>query len=313
MYRLSIVLLLFLSTLLLSRCQKEKKAPHENHEGLALLKQKCYSCHNPTASMDARLAPPMAAIKKHYIKGGTSKGEFTEAFVRFVQNPSEETSKMPGAVERFGVMPKMNYSKEELSLMADYIYDTEIETPAWFEKHYEEEHVKKKNNAGDPSSSFLEDSRQKALKTKSVLGKNLMRALNEGGPAHALSFCTTRAIPLTDSMSQVQQWNIQRVSDRPRNHQNKATGAALEYIQLAKSELEKGNKLTGSVDTINGTPTAFIPIMTNEMCMNCHAAREELAPELIAALDEHYPTDKAVGYLPNQLRGVWVVSPIHKE
>ena len=33
-------------------------------------------------------------------------------------------------------MPKAEYSDEDITQIADYIYDNDIESPEWFEEHY---------------------------------------------------------------------------------------------------------------------------------------------------------------------------------
>ena len=38
-----------------------------DHPGKKIMENKCYVCHNPTASHEDRIGPPMIAIKKHYI------------------------------------------------------------------------------------------------------------------------------------------------------------------------------------------------------------------------------------------------------
>ncbi|MDX1903991.1 MAG: hypothetical protein SFU27_07520 [Thermonemataceae bacterium] len=115
------------------------------NEGKELLEKNCYTCHSPKTPMDSRIAPPMVAVKKHYINSKTTKEVFVKEFVNFASNPSKEKSKMPGAVQKFGLMPKMVFAVEDLKKIAVYIYDNDIESPEWFEKHYQEEHKKHKN------------------------------------------------------------------------------------------------------------------------------------------------------------------------
>lgn len=300
---------IFLITLalafILSQCTTTNSNNKGKPEGLSLLEKKCYSCHNPTSPEHARLAPPMIAVKKHYLNGeNKSKEAFTTAFTRFLQDPSIEKSKMPNAVKRFGLMPKMNFNPDDLEIIAHYLYNHDIESPEWFEAHYREEQEKyRKNHA----PNFLELGQQQALKTKSVLGKNLMTALNQGGASHALAFCNSRAIHLTDSMSQVLGYKIKRVSDKPRNPINQASKRELVYIMKTKKAIELGESAKPSLDSFDNRVLAYYPILTNQMCMNCHAERIEMAPDLVALLDEKYPTDRAVGYAPNELRGIWVV------
>ncbi len=110
-----------------------------NDEGYELLKSKCYACHSvSTKSHDDIIAPPMIAVKRHYINNYDNKKDFVNAIVNWALDPKEENAVMFGAVRRFKVMPKMGFKKEELTKIASYIYDNEIETPAWFGGHMKE-------------------------------------------------------------------------------------------------------------------------------------------------------------------------------
>ncbi|ARV10014.1 hypothetical protein BTO05_10345 [Winogradskyella sp. PC-19] len=116
--------------------QEVSYSTQKSHPGKTLLENKCYVCHSPTATHDNRLAPPMIAVKKHYINDKTTKLDFTNAMRAWIKNPNEVDAKMFGAVRRFGVMPKAEYSDEDITQIADYIYDNDIESPEWFEEHY---------------------------------------------------------------------------------------------------------------------------------------------------------------------------------
>ncbi|TCK65126.1 cytochrome c [Winogradskyella wandonensis] len=127
----------------LSDVSYAKKA---EHPGKVLMEKNCNVCHSPSASHDSRLAPPMIAVKKHYINSETSKQEFIEATKAWVKNPNKQDAKMFGAVRRFGVMPKADYSEETIEQIADYIYDNDIEQPEWFQEHFESRKGKGKMN-----------------------------------------------------------------------------------------------------------------------------------------------------------------------
>jgi mono/diheme cytochrome c family protein len=299
----TVAVFILLAFTLLVQCTSADKNT-DKAEGLALMEQKCYSCHHPTASESARLAPPMLAVKKHYLEQHPSREAFTSAFVSFSQQPEESKSLMPHAVARFGLMPAMNFSEDELTAMADYLYKHDIEGPDWLEDHFKGNHGK---NQGSVGLTPLEKGQELALQTKSVLGKNLMGAIQKGGPTHALEFCNTRAIHLTDSMSQELGYKIKRVSDQPRNPDNRANEAEMAYISRSKELLQKGEKLKGMIDSTRQPIVAYYPIMTNDLCMNCHAPRDEMKAELLAALDNKYPEDEATGYATGELRGIWVV------
>lgn len=120
-----------------------KPQTEEDHPGKKLMETNCYVCHSPIASHDERLAPPMVAIKKHYIDSDTSKKEFIVSIQAWIKNPNKEDAKMFGAVKRFEVMPKQSFPEETIKLIADYMYDNEIEQPKWFKEHFNK---RKKSN-----------------------------------------------------------------------------------------------------------------------------------------------------------------------
>jgi mono/diheme cytochrome c family protein len=119
--------------------KKEHSELSNAHPGKELMETNCNVCHSPTVSHDNRLGPPMIAVKKHYIDADTSKEVFIDAIQRWLKNPNEEDAKMFGAVKRFGVMPKQNFSEETIALIAEYLYDYDIEQPEWFEGHHKNE------------------------------------------------------------------------------------------------------------------------------------------------------------------------------
>lgn len=104
-------------------------------KGKELLEKYCYSCHQLNASMGDRMAPPMFMVKNHYLDLGDTKEEFTNAILAWVEDPSEERSKMPGALRKFGVMPYQAFPKDTIIQIAHYLYDTEIEKPRGFKSH----------------------------------------------------------------------------------------------------------------------------------------------------------------------------------
>lgn len=114
---------------------------NQESEGYTLMKNNCYACHNPNAeSHDNIIAPPFAAVKRRYGMQYSSKEEFTNAVVNWVQNPSEKDALMRGAVTQFKVMLKMDLDTETLQKIGDYMYENTLEQPKWFEAHSKEMH-----------------------------------------------------------------------------------------------------------------------------------------------------------------------------
>ncbi len=310
LFSLSLVLLFFFS------CKNEgKENPYTNDSaaptdeqlaaGFHLMESNCFSCHSPNASAENKTGPTMAAIKESYLKGKPTLNEFTASFATFLNDPGETNSKMPEAIKQYNVMPKMSLSDEQITQIAAYIYTSEIEKPDWFATTYPGE---KEKYAASKTLTPIEAGQEIALKTKGVLGKNLLEALNSKGTEEALSFCSTRAIPLTDSMSLALNASIKRVSDNNRNPDNAANESELAYITATKAAIEKGEKPTPQLITKDDTHIGYYPIMTNQMCLQCHGVPDtDIKPSTLAKIKEHYPDDLATGYGPDQLRGIWVV------
>lgn len=274
-----------------------------NKKGQELMESKCYACHNPSASMDARLAPPMIAVKKHYLEKFTSKDEFVSKIVDFASNPKEDKALLKGAVAKFKLMPNMNFEKADIKLIAEYIYDSKIAEPDWFANHMDNDPDEKLEG----NAMYIKKGMDMALKTKKVLGKNLMGQINKNGTSQALTFCSEKAYPIIDSMSTELGAKIKRVTDLPRNPKNEASGDELKYILAMKNNIVKGEKPKPAMKEENGKMIGFYPIMTNQMCLQCHGSEKEIKPDTWSKIKSIFPNDKAVGYSANQLRGIWVV------
>ena len=314
------LLALALSSSLLMSCKDKSQVIHPSNEkeiklskeslseGFQLVESNCFSCHSPNASIENRIAPPMEAIKKHYITEDVSQEQFVNDLLSFLHDPTIEKSKMPNAVKRFNLMPKMDFSDTQIQNIAAYIYQTELEKPDWFEEHYQAEKLKHGKMQDNAFKNPLEIGQNMAMKTKAVLGKNLLQAINSEGTEHALSFCSTKAIPLTDSMSTELNSIIKRVSDKNRNPHNAADQDELAYIQKTKLMIEKGEKPEPTIIEKGDKYHAYYPIMTNQMCLQCHGQLEKnILPSTMNKIAELYPDDKATGYNENELRGIWVV------
>nr|WP_321247892.1 hypothetical protein [uncultured Psychroserpens sp.] len=142
-------IILVLSAVVFLSCNNQKNKDYivanvierqieQDHPGKQLMEIHCYVCHSATASEAERLAPPMIAIKKHYINEGTTKEQFKAAMQEWIKNPTEENAKMFGAVRRFGVMVKVPYPEETIEQIADYMFDNKIEQPEWFDEHFKQ-------------------------------------------------------------------------------------------------------------------------------------------------------------------------------
>ena len=103
--------------------------------------QLCGSCH--VTSGKPTIAPPVVGMVDHVRAAYPAKEDFVERIVAWVANPNADDALMPGAVRKFGVMPKLPYEPAKVRLVAEYLYDGNRELPEWYVEHYEEEHGKK--------------------------------------------------------------------------------------------------------------------------------------------------------------------------
>lgn len=258
--------------------------------------------------MDNRIAPPLIAVKNHYLDQGISKDEFVERMSNFLSSPNIKSSKMPGAIEKFGLMPNLGMSEEQYQAVAAYIYEAEMEKPDWFEAHYLKEKAALMQYSDEGSEDYLKKGMNLALATKSVLGKNLLTAIKTKGTDQALVFCNERAVVLTDSMSENLNAKIKRVSDQNRNPNNQANENEMAYIIQAKKEIKSNGKAHPKMQHMGEKMVGYYPIMTNNMCLQCHGNPDtDINKATQLALDTRYPEDKAVGYSADQLRGIWVI------
>ncbi len=274
--------------------------------GFQQLETVCFSCHSPNANMQNKVAPTMAEIKQAYLNETDSKEDFIARFTAFVGNPSADLAIIKHAAPAYGIMPKFEFSAEELTQIGTYIYQSGIENMEWYTESFQAE--KRKYKADDSKMSYVELGKKFALSTKAVLGKNLKGAIKNTGTENAVSFCNERAFSLTDSMAVRLHAGVKRVSDQPRNEINQANQMDLAYIKAGKEALTNGQKIKPKVQEIDGKMVAYYPITTNKMCLQCHGApNEQIKPGTLAKIDSLYPTDNATGYDVNQLRGIWVV------
>ena len=297
-----------------NKAETESAQVEKQHPGKQLLERDCYSCHDPKASRAAMIAPPMEAIKRHYIDSSITKEEFTQALIRWVNDPETET-KMPGAHKKFGPMPYMPNPDGVITQIADYLYENEIDRPEWFDAHFQEPHRKGKGMRNcncmifeDTDSEYSKTGLSLMKAAQTQLGKNLKGAIRDFGIDGAIAFCHTEAVRITDSVSMMKNAIIKRVSDRPRNRDNQANTEELTYIAAFKNDMATANGIQPMVFTEEGEVSFYYPIITNTMCLQCHGTPDQqLRPETLNTLKALYPSDLAIGYKENEVRGMWSI------
>lgn len=161
----------------------------------------------------------------------------------------------------------------------------------------------------DSDALLVEKGKVVVREAFSLLSSNLLVAIAGGGPTNAIPFCSVKALPLTETISQAHSVELRRVSARQRNLKNAPSKQEQAILQEFQNALENGEKPSPKV--VRGQNEAFFyaPIQINTpLCLACHGdPGKDLAAETSEVLRGLYPDDQATGYKLGDLRGMWVV------
>jgi hypothetical protein len=150
-----------------------------------------------------------------------------------------------------------------------------------------------------------------AMALSRALMSRVQAALQEGGAAHAIEFCSERALPITAAVqdSLAGDLALKRTSTRIRNPANAPDSLEREALAYFHSELDAGRPLPAyHLQRTNDGWRYYKPIVVAEFCTRCHGPRETLEPAVRQVLAQRYPNDQATGYKPGDFRGVIRVS-----
>lgn len=84
---------------------------HAANVGEQLYQKHCNVCHGATQNGQKRLAPPIFAVKLHYLGVHDEPLTFTDAVSNWVKQPAADQSLMPMAIRHFGLMPTLKIKR----------------------------------------------------------------------------------------------------------------------------------------------------------------------------------------------------------
>jgi hypothetical protein len=157
------------------------------------------------------------------------------------------------------------------------------------------------------------ESRALAAEFQRALGAELASALARGGPVHAIAVCSEEAPAIADGLSRTATAQVRRTALAYRNQANAPDPEARRVLQAFEARLAAQRD---APEAERAPPEHFAvredggarymrAILTQPMCLACHG--EHLAPEVRAAVAEHYPDDRATGFAVGDLRGAFVI------
>jgi hypothetical protein len=141
-----------------------------------------------------------------------------------------------------------------------------------------------------------------------TLQTNLVAAMQEGGPVHAVEFCTGQALTLTDSVARDlgEGITLKRVSNRHRNPVNAPDAEEVKALRHFEAVLEESGSLPK--DWVQRTPGGdlryYRPLVIAPPCLTCHGDPAGMDPAVVSAIQQKYPDDHATGYEVGDLRGL---------
>jgi len=154
----------------------------------------------------------------------------------------------------------------------------------------------------------LETARRAAKDLFVTLTSRLGDAVAEGGFPAAIGVCRDAAPEIAREVGEEHGVRIGRTSHRLRNPANAPPAWAADLLA------------DGGPDPALAEPNVFfapdgrmgvtLPIVLKEMCTKCHGGEEEIPAETAAEIDRLYPDDRARGFAPGDLRGIfWIELP----
>jgi hypothetical protein len=165
-----------------------------------------------------------------------------------------------------------------------------------------------------PPLSAVEEAHARELGTgaaallQQTLAPRILAAIEEGGAAYAVQFCSIAADSLAAVASEAAGVELKRTSFRYRNPAN--TPDRWEEVALRHFEsFERDSMPAGWVQAVSEDEMRYYaPLMVAPLCVQCHGAAEALEPGVREILRDRYPDDRATGYAAGDFRGVIRVS-----
>lgn len=156
---------------------------------------------------------------------------------------------------------------------------------------------------------YLTKGKEIIVKTGETLTKELKTKISEGGAEAAINYCNVAALPLTDSIANLYDVKLRRVSDKIRNPANAPDSLEKQVIRDYKASLIAGEPIQAKVISENGNIRFMAPIILNDLCLKCHGtADENISSNDLSIILMKYPKDLAVNYKVGELRGIWSVT-----
>ena len=154
-------------------------------------------------------------------------------------------------------------------------------------------------------------SREASTKLLKALKSEVEKAVQTGGPMHAVAVCNEKAPKITRQVSLDAGWEVGRTSLKLRNPDNAPDAWEQKVLEDFERRKAAGENLKTMEfhEVVEKDGKSYFRYMKAiplfGVCVNCHGAR--INPKLSEKIYELYPSDKARGFIPGDLRGAFTV------
>jgi len=157
-----------------------------------------------------------------------------------------------------------------------------------------------------------EEAKKLAMKATGTLLATLIKRLTDElrvkEPHEALDICSAEAQGITQDVRNKYGIDVHRTALRYRNPKNKPDAYERAWMEAALKAPDDLNPAGDSevIRKADGTrELRYIrPLTLQQLCTECHGPKDGLSPQVIEALKERYPDDRATGFVPGDLRGI---------
>lgn len=166
------------------------------------------------------------------------------------------------------------------------------------------------NNNSDSAQVWTEELvQERGIEITKTIGSTLVKTvqqqMSEGGVEAALSYCRVEALPITDSLAQNFNVAVKRTAQKTRNPANNPDDNERRILTQMSAQSEP--KLVVEIGS-DGKAAFYQPIILQPFCQTCHGTPgESMTLQTDSLIKIHYPEDRATGFEPGNLRGMWAV------
>lgn len=132
----------------------------------------------------------------------------------------------------------------------------------------------------------------------------------------AVNYCADEAQKITQKVSKELGENVEirRTALKYRNEANEPSIQDIEIMrQMRQAIEEKGADADTMIQVVEGENTTYVykPLTVGNACYRCHGATSDMDSNLLEAINQKFPYDKAVNFAKGDFRGA-IVTEIKK-